>query len=57
MVTLPRPPPRLVGHDDAILGIISERDIVRAFSQYGEPVASMQVKGIMTRGLHRLPRG
>ena len=36
---------------DAILGIISERDIVRAFSQYGEPVASMQVKDIMTHGL------
>ena len=35
----------------AILGIISERDIVRAFSQYGESVASMQVKDIMTHGL------
>jgi CBS domain-containing protein len=35
----------------AILGIISERDIVRAFSQYGESVASIQVKDIMTRGL------
>jgi CBS domain-containing protein len=33
------------------LGIISERDIVRAFSQHGEPVASMQVKEIMTHGL------
>jgi CBS domain-containing protein len=41
----------VVTSDDAILGIISERDIVRAFSEYGEPVASMQVKDIMTQGL------
>ena len=41
----------VVTRDDAVLGIISERDIVRAFSQYGEPVASMPVKDIMTHGL------
>ena len=41
----------VVTSNDAILGIISERDIVRAFAQYGEPVASMQVKEIMTHGL------
>ena len=41
----------VVTNNDAILGIISERDIVRAFSQYGEPVESMRVKDIMTRGL------
>ena len=41
----------VVTSNDAILGIISERDIVRAFSEYGEPVASMQVKDIMTQGL------
>ena len=41
----------VVTSNDAILGIISERDIVRAFSQYGESVASMQVKDIMTHGL------
>ena len=41
----------VVTNKDAILGIISERDIVRAFAQYGEPVASMRVKDIMTRGL------
>jgi CBS domain-containing protein len=41
----------VVTSNDAILGIISERDIVRAFSQYGEPLASMQVKEIMTHGL------
>ncbi|HUZ32285.1 MAG TPA: CBS domain-containing protein [Xanthobacteraceae bacterium] len=41
----------VVASDDAVLGIISERDIVRAFSQYGEPVASMLVKDIMTHSL------
>jgi CBS domain-containing protein len=41
----------VVTRDDAVLGIISERDIVHAFSQYGEPVASMPVKDIMTHGL------
>ncbi len=41
----------VVTSNDVILGIISERDIVRALSQYGEPVASMQVKDIMTHGL------
>jgi CBS domain-containing protein len=41
----------VVTSSDAVLGIISERDIVRAFSQYGEPVASMQVKDITTHGL------
>ena len=41
----------VVTSNDAIVGIISERDIVRAFSQYGESIASMQVKDIMTHGL------
>ena len=41
----------VVTSNDVILGIISERDIVRALSQYGEQVASMQVKEIMTHGL------
>jgi CBS domain-containing protein len=36
---------------DAIIGIISERDIVRAFSQYGESLASMHVKDIMVHPL------
>ena len=30
----------VVTSNDAVVGIISERDIVRAFSQYGESVAS-----------------
>jgi predicted transcriptional regulator len=41
----------VVVRGDAILGIISERDIIHALSQYGEDVASMPVKDIMT---HRL---
>jgi len=41
----------VVARDDRVLGIISERDIVRAFAQYGESVASMPVKDIMTHGL------
>ena len=38
----------LVISDDAILGIISERDIVHAFSRYGAAVASLPVKNIMS---------
>jgi CBS domain-containing protein len=41
----------VVARDEAVLGIVSERDIVHAFSRYGEPVASMSVKDIMTHGL------
>jgi CBS domain-containing protein len=41
----------VVTSNDAVLGIISERDIVRALSHHGEPVASMQVKDIMTHGM------
>jgi predicted transcriptional regulator len=36
---------------DAILGLISERDIVHAFSRYGEVVVSMPVKSIMPQAL------
>jgi CBS domain-containing protein len=41
----------VVSSNDALVGLISERDVVRAFSQYGAAVASMQVKEIMTHGL------
>jgi CBS domain-containing protein len=41
----------VVTSNDRILGIVSERDIVRAFSQYGDSITSMQVKDIMTHGL------
>ena len=32
---------------DRLLGVISERDIVRAFSRHGERISSLQVKDIM----------
>jgi predicted transcriptional regulator len=41
----------LVMSGDAIVGIISERDVVRALSQHGETLLSMHVKDIM---VHRL---
>jgi CBS domain-containing protein len=41
----------VVTRNDAVLGIISERDIIHALSEYGEEVASMRVKDIMTHGL------
>jgi CBS domain-containing protein len=36
---------------DAILGLISERDIVHAYSRYGETVTSMPVRNIMAQGM------
>ena len=36
---------------DAILGLISEREIVHAFCQYGEGMASIPVKDVMKRRL------
>ena len=41
----------VVTSNDGVLGIISERDIVRALSEYGESVVSLQVKDIMTHGM------
>ena len=35
----------------AVLGLISEREIVHAFSRYGETAASMPVKEIMRHGV------
>ena len=35
----------------AVLGLISERDIVHAFSRYGEATGSMPVKEIMRYGM------
>jgi CBS domain-containing protein len=34
-----------------LLGLISEREIIRAFSHYGEAIASMSVKEIMQHGI------
>jgi len=39
----------IVVKDDTVVGIISERDIVRALSEHDEPVLFMTVKDIMTR--------
>lgn len=41
----------VVARDEVILGLISERDIVHAFSRYGETVALMPVKSIMPQAL------
>ena len=41
----------VVTSGEVILGLISERDIVHAFSRYGETVASMPVKNIMPQSL------
>jgi len=39
----------VVKSGDTILGLISEREIVRAFSQYGDDAASLLVKDFMIR--------
>lgn len=41
----------VVTRDSAVLGLISEREIVRAFSRYGETAGSMPVKEIMQYGV------
>src|SRR6202041_110653 len=41
----------VVTRGDAVLGLISEREIVHAFSRYGETVGSMPVKEIMQYGV------
>ena len=41
----------VVTSDDAILGLISEREIVHAFSRHGEAAGSMLVKEIMQYGV------
>src|SRR5690242_8393644 len=41
----------VVTSDDAILGLISEREIVHAFSRHGEPAGSMRVKEVMQYGV------
>jgi CBS domain-containing protein len=41
----------VVTSGQAILGLVSEREIVHAFSHYGETAASMQVKEIMQYGM------
>jgi predicted transcriptional regulator len=41
----------VVTSGNSILGVISEREIVHALSQFSEQVASMTVKDIMRHGL------
>jgi CBS domain-containing protein len=41
----------VVTSDNAVLGLISEREIVHAFSRYGETAGSMPVKEIMQYGV------
>ena len=41
----------VVTSENAVLGLISEREIVHAFSRYGETVGSMLVKDIMQYGV------
>ena len=40
----------VVTSEDAVLGLISEREIVHAFSRYGEAAGAMPVKEIMLHG-------
>ena len=44
----------VVTSENAVLGLISEREIVRAFSRYGETAGSMLVKEIMQYGVPTL---
>ena len=41
----------VVTSENAVLGLISEREIVHAFSRYGETAASMPVKEVMQYGV------
>jgi CBS domain-containing protein len=41
----------VVARGDAILGLISEREIVHAFSRYGEAATSMLVSEVMRHGV------
>jgi CBS domain-containing protein len=41
-----------VMNGDELLGLITEREIVRAVSRHGDKVASMPVKNIMAREVH-----
>jgi CBS domain-containing protein len=41
----------VVTSENAILGLVSEREIVHAFSRYGETAGSIRVKEIMPQGV------
>jgi len=41
----------VVTRENAVLGLIAEREIVRAFSRYGETAGSIPVREIMQHGV------
>src|ERR1700746_3978174 len=45
----------VVTSENAVLGLITEREIVHAFSRYGETAGSMPVKEIMQYGATTVP--
>src|SRR4029450_1859439 len=45
----------VVTSGDAVIGLISEREIVHAFARYGETIGSMPVKEIMRYGVTTVP--
>ena len=47
----------VVTSENAVLGLISEREIVHAFSRYGEAAGSMPVKEIMQYGVTTVSPG
>ena len=47
----------VVTSEDTVLGLISEREIVHAFSRYGETAGSMTVKEIMLHGVTTVSPG
>ena len=47
----------VVTSEDTVLGLISEREIVHAFSRYGETAGSMPVKDIMQHGVTTVSPG
>ena len=47
----------VVTSENTVLGLISEREIVHAFSRYGETAGSMSVKEIMTYGVTTVSPG
>ena len=47
----------VVTSENAVLGLISEREIVHAFSRYGETAGSMPVKEVMQSGVTTVSPG
>ncbi len=47
----------VVTSENAVLGLVSEREIVHAFSRYGEAAGSMHVRDIMQHGVTSVSPG